>query len=138
MSVVKQTSVKLVYWDCNLTETNSDFGLFIRKVLMQLFLWTLIYDCSSEPFSKRVICISIQMYCNLYFYSRRIPKFPIDNRNCLNLSWRRFVSYRNQSIDLPFKSVDLFLYNRDHRHERVKRWSLTIPMQESKNWSLIN
>ena len=38
MSVVKQTSVKLVYWDCNLTETNSDFGLFIRKVLMQLFL----------------------------------------------------------------------------------------------------
>ena len=59
MSVVKQTSVKLVYWDCNLTETNSDFGLFIRKVLVQLFLRTLIYDCSSEPFSKRVICISI-------------------------------------------------------------------------------
>ena len=33
----------------------------------------------------------------------------------LTLSWRRSLSYRNQS-----KSVDWFLYDRNLRHERVK------------------
>ena len=39
----------------------------------------------------------------------------------LNLtpSWRRLLSYRNQSIDLPSKSMDWFLYDNDLRHERV-------------------
>ena len=30
------------------------------------------------------------------------------------------LSYRNQSIDLLFKSIDWFLYDRNLRHERVK------------------
>ena len=30
------------------------------------------------------------------------------------------VSYRNQSIDLQSKSVDLFLYDNSLHHERVK------------------
>ena len=38
----------------------------------------------------------------------------------LTLSWRRSLSYRNQSIDLQSKLIDWFLYNRDLRHERVK------------------
>ena len=38
----------------------------------------------------------------------------------LSLSWRRSLSYRNQSIDLLCKSMDWFLYNRDLHHERVK------------------
>ena len=37
----------------------------------------------------------------------------------LTLSWRRFVSCRNQSTDLLCKSIDWFLYGRDLRHERV-------------------
>ena len=49
------------------------------------------------------------------------------------LSWSDFlnsfmtesVSYKNQSIDLLFKSMDWFLYDRDLRHERV-------------NWRVIN
>ena len=36
------------------------------------------------------------------------------------LSLRRSLSYRNQSIDLLCKSMDLFLYNRDLRHKWVK------------------
>ena len=36
------------------------------------------------------------------------------------LSWRRFLSYRNQFIDLVCESMDWFLYDRDLRHERVK------------------
>ena len=40
--------------------------------------------------------------------------------NALNLSWRRPLLSRNQSIDLLCKSIDWFLYDRDLRHERVK------------------
>ena len=36
----------------------------------------------------------------------------------LTLSWRRALSYKNQSIDFVCKSVDCFLYERDLRHER--------------------
>ena len=38
----------------------------------------------------------------------------------LILSWRRSLSYRNQSIDLRSKSMDWFLYDDGLRHERFK------------------
>ena len=38
----------------------------------------------------------------------------------LTLSWRRPLSYRNQSIDLLSKSMDWFLHDNGLRHERVK------------------
>ena len=38
----------------------------------------------------------------------------------LTLSWRRQLSYRNQSIDLLGKSMDWSLYDTGLRHERVK------------------
>ena len=37
----------------------------------------------------------------------------------LTLSWRRSLSYRNQSTDFLGKSIDWFLYNKDPRYERV-------------------
>ena len=37
----------------------------------------------------------------------------------LTLSWRRSLSYRNQSIDLLSKSMEWFLNDRDICHERV-------------------
>ena len=37
----------------------------------------------------------------------------------LTLSWRRLLSYRNQSIDLLCKSMDWFLYDNSLCHERV-------------------
>ena len=40
----------------------------------------------------------------------------------LTSSWRRPLSYRNQSIDLRSKSMDWFLYDNGPRHERVKIW----------------
>ena len=40
---------------------------------------------------------------------------------CINLSWRRSVSYKNQSIDLQSKSINWFLYDMNLYHERVKR-----------------
>ena len=47
----------------------------------------------------------------------------------LTLSWRRFLSYRNQSIDLLSKSVDWFLYDRNLRHERVNFQPIQHNMQ---------
>ena len=38
----------------------------------------------------------------------------------LTLSWRRSLSYRNQSIHLLCKSMNWFLYDRGLHHERVK------------------
>ena len=43
--------------------------------------------------------------------------------NCLTLSWRGSLSYRNQSVDLLSKSTHQFLYNRDLRNEKVKPMS---------------
>ena len=40
----------------------------------------------------------------------------------LTLSWRRPISYRNQSIELWSKSMDWFLYDISLRHESVKPW----------------
>ena len=40
--------------------------------------------------------------------------------NWLTLSGRWSSSYRNQSTDLQRKSMDWFLYDKGHYHERVK------------------
>ena len=49
----------------------------------------------------------------------------------LSLSWWKSLSYRTQSIDLQRKSMDLFIYDRDLRHERVKGLS---PNFASHKW----
>ena len=40
-------------------------------------------------------------------------------KSVLNLSWRRFLLYRNQSIDLQKKLMDWLLYDKNLRRERV-------------------
>ena len=53
----------------------------------------------------------------------------------LTLSWRRPLSYRNQSINLLCKSMDWFLYKNGFRHERVK--ANTPVIEKSVNWLLL-
>ena len=36
-----------------------------------------------------------------------------------SLLWRRFLSYRNQFVDLQSKSLDWFLHDRHFRHEEL-------------------
>ena len=48
----------------------------------------------------------------------------IADKSILTLSWRRPLSYRNQFIDLPCKSLDWFLYDNGFRHERVNDKSI--------------
>ena len=50
----------------------------------------------------------------------------------LTHSWRRSLSYRNQSIDLQTKSMDSFLYNRDLRRERFNVCSSFIRVSLNK------
>ena len=79
---------------------------------------------------------------------KRINKFgPSWNHQkitWLTLSWRRPISYRNQSIDLLRKSVDWFLYDIGLRHERVNirneiwRWSLTKAGNTREYWLKLN
>ena len=40
-------------------------------------------------------------------------------KSVLNLSWRRSLLYRNQSIHLQNNSMDWFLYDKNLPHERV-------------------
>ena len=56
------------------------------------------------PFFVAIIKQNFRTYCLIW----------------LTLSWRRPLSYRNQSIDLLCKSVDWFLYDNGLRHEKVK------------------
>ena len=57
---------------------------------------------------------------------------PLSYRNqsidLLTLSWRRSLSYRNKSTDLLCKLMDWFLYDDCLRHERVKQflWDINV------------
>ena len=59
--------------------------------------------------------------CEIY------SKLSIKTLLSLTLSWRRLISYRNQSIDLRSKSIDRFLYDIGRRHERVNTTFEHIP-----------
>ena len=69
---------------------------------------------------------------------RFVYYFLLLSRFNLTLSWRRPISYRNQSIDLRSKSMDWFLYDIGLRHERVKsnHQLYTITTWSTKNLSL--
>ena len=56
----------------------------------------------------------------IFSYSRNTSQWIHASSKAWTLSRRRFLSYRNQSIDLFCKSMDWFLYNRDFCHERFK------------------
>ena len=54
-------------------------------------------------------------------FAKIVEGSPPNFTSVLNLSWRRPLSYRNQSIDLLYKSMDWFLYDNGLRHERIRQ-----------------
>ena len=46
----------------------------------------------------------------------------------LKLSWRRSLSYRNQSTDFQSTSMDWFLYDRDLCYERINKFKCSVEM----------
>ena len=65
---------------------------------------------------------------DIHSFGKWMFEKPFTNNPCrsLTLSWRRSLSYRNQSIDLFCKSMDWFLYDRDLRYERVKSANVLV------------
>ena len=61
-------------------------------------------------------------WANLEFRATFVDVFHEKTSFFLSLSWRRFLSYRNQSVDLQSKSLNWLLYDRDSRHEKVKQF----------------
>ena len=74
-----------------------------------------------------------------YFQTQLLP--------ILTLSWQRFLSYRNQSIDWQIESRDWFLYDRDLRYECVNwyNWQIIFTTEQkivnynflSKGWDKV-
>ena len=64
-------------------------------------------------FKNKIIFLNFKEYVGLNIF---LHFFPI-----LTLSWRRSLSYRNQSTDLKSKSIDWFLYDKGLRHESIKK-----------------
>ena len=58
-----------------------------------------------------------------------VKRYLFSANKLLTLSWRRPLSYRNQSVDLRSKSMDCFLHDNCLRHERVKHFG--------SNWEVL-
>ena len=139
-SALKQTDVplKLKFNESRLYPTNSVkylgaksnenlnwkhcFGCPIHKVRTQVRrghrVWTKAYNYCFGEVTVLLKCAKkgggqiFGLFESTHFMDGHLSK--------LILSWRRPLSYRNQSIDLPNKSMDWFLYYRGLCHERVK------------------
>ena len=59
-------------------------------------------------------------------------------KNELTLSWRRPLSYKNQSIELLRKSMDWFLYDNGLRHERVKQAQILFKKLQNINYDFFH
>ena len=110
---------------------------FFVLVVWRTFVKT-VFQNSRPKIVTRVVTIShisiikLEIYYFLFIYKTLVWKWHFLciyktffckgklSSYTLTLSWRRQLSYRNQSIDLLRKSMDWFLYDNDLRHERVK------------------
>ena len=67
-------------------------------------------------------CKNGLIFLNVYLYGTlRSCALEYVYTKVLILSWRTKLSHRNCSNDLHSKSMDLFLYDGDLRHERINR-----------------
>ena len=77
---------------------------------------------SHASFTKRYFLLLLFSWIQIFsdnYYNLGNISFVL--KIALTLSWRRSLSYRNESIDFLSKSMNWFLYDRDLRHERVKK-----------------
>ena len=103
--------------------TNENFSTFPWSLVMTTIVeWMLIFVrwmilCLFQHFSVfSFLVTSWQWIC----YVRNHQQEVFVRQLRLTLSWRRPLSYKNQSIDLQSKSMDCFLYDIGLHHESVK------------------
>ena len=80
-------------------------------------------------------------FCRLFWQFIHQSKWDFNLRSAykhLTLSWRRSLSYRNQSIDLLWKSITWVLYDRDICHERVNLIYIRLKLKKHNMESFIS
>ena len=85
----------------------------------KLRMRTLFTRCISDPYSISISAENIRKPKNFRGYKNEAFVW-----NELTLSWLRSLSYRNQSVDSLWKSMDWFLYDSDLLHKIVNQNSL--------------
>ena len=106
----------------------------------------LCYRCFSEKFANSLrtpfflqntfgrLLLLFDGFCHIFRISQ------------ITLSWRRPLSYKNQSTDLQSKSMDWFLYDNGLRHENnikmgaMTKWCFTecVKLSTSHFWGLVS
>ena len=97
----------------------------VRKCSLKKLFWKTLLN--SEANTRAVVSFWSKSPTQIVFYELWKQRKHYALLTCkkirlgfnLTLSWGRFLSYRNQSIDLLCKSLDWFLYDRDLLHERA-------------------
>lgn len=87
------------------------------KYQVPLYLWRI------KPMLKQ--CALLQNIISTVGLNTNVP-FILSSALFLTISRRRLQSYRNQSIVLPLKSLDWFLYDRDLGPKRVKPRTMNL------------
>ena len=81
--------------------------------------------------------MSFTMLANSFKTYLRLLAKKIFLKYSLTLSWRRFLSYRNQYINLQNKSIDWFLHYRDLCPESVTHPDMEVVYSGRKKKSVI-
>ena len=69
---------------------------------------------------NNIMMTSYNVVVHYFIQMQKLLKQNQRRQIYLTLSWKRPLSYSNQSIDLQSKLMDWFLYDNGLRHERVK------------------
>ena len=121
------------------------FGTFTEN--LQSF--NKFFDFLCDRFCLNLVCLKICLYLFLSSDNNLLWTFEYEVllwRNFLSLltlSWRRPLSYRNQSIDFLCKLMDWFLCDNGLRHERVNQnfdgcWKRNVPPSDCQIFNLTN
>ena len=96
----------------------------LKRTFWEKSLWWTSFIIKLQPFSTQPSILSeneahVRPSCRSAENSNIFTGKPCFLS--LTLSWRRPLSYKNQSIDLLCKSMDWFPYDNGARHESVKQ-----------------
>ena len=101
--------------------------IYFFRILFSFEVWNLILFNKFLNLINSFLTFSMNVSLFEILFSNAVKRYVSVALNAclpvfkLTLSWRNSLSYRNQSNDLQNKSMDLFLYDRDLRHEKVKQ-----------------
>ena len=96
-----------------------------------MFDWVLDTPLHLER-KKMITCTYILF--KVFIRSNLLWLCSISQAFYLTLSWRSYLSYRNQSIGLLCKSMDWVLYDRDLLHERINEVPITFTIEILIMW----